>query len=192
MKTLGRAGLLMTWVVLVACAGRPKVPPCHVAILQELHARAKHMTAQQVEQVAATLCEEVRRAQLEPLVVLALVDLESGFDATVVSSRGATGLMQLMPPTTAAVAKRHHLVSPGTGDLDPAFNVTLGIRYLADLRSEFVSIDRALLAYNLGPPAMHALLQTHGKAFDATTQPFVMQVTQRLESLRHRYAPPAS
>ena len=192
MSVWGWAALLMAYGASVACAGRPKVAPCHVAILQELHARAKHMTAQQVDQVATTLCEEARRAQLDPLVTLALVDLESGFDATVVSSQGATGLMQLMPPTTAAMAKRHHLLSPARGAFDPAFNVKLGIRYLADLRAEFMSIDRALLAYNLGPPAVHALLRTHGKSFDATTQPFVMQVTQRLESLRRRYAPPAS
>jgi soluble lytic murein transglycosylase len=176
----------------VSCARRPSVPPCDVAILQEVRARAKHMTSEQVTQVAATLCEEVRHAKLDPLLALALVDLESGYDASIVSSQGAVGLMQLMPPTAAAVAKRHGLRPPADGSQDPAFNVTLGIRYLADLRGEFQSLERALLAYNLGPPATHALVRAHGAGFDATAQPFLIQVTKRFESLRSRYAPPPS
>ena len=183
--------LALVLLATAACTSRTKVPPCHVAILQELHARAKHMTSEQVAHVAAALCDEVRRANFDPLLALALVDLESGYDASSVSSQGARGLLQLMPPTAIAVARRHHLVPPATGPQDPAFNVTLGLRYLADLREEFPTVERALLAYNIGPPAMHALMRTHGAGLDVTSQPFFMQVSQRHQALQRRYAAPA-
>ncbi len=181
---------VLAMLAAAGCTSRPKAPPCHVAILQELQARATHMTSEQVTRVAATLCDEVRRAEFDPLLALALLDLESGYDAGATSSQGAIGLMQLMPPTAIAVARRHHLVPPATGPQDPAFNVMLGMRYLADLRQEFQTIERALLAYNLGPPATHALIRTHGSELNIAAQPFIVEVSQRHETLRRRYGQP--
>ncbi len=88
-----------------------------------------------------------RRYHIEPALVKAVIRCESNFDARAVSSKGAQGLMQLMPATQATL---------GLADaFDPLQNIDAGVRYLAALRRTF-GTDRALLlaAYNAGPQAV--------------------------------------
>lgn len=87
------------------------------------------------------------RHGLDPLLVHAVVRAESGYDARAVSSKGAAGLMQLMPAT----ARRY-----GVADrFDPAANVEGGVRYLRDLFALFGGDLRlALAAYNAGEGAV--------------------------------------
>ena len=71
---------------------------------------------------------------------------ESGFLTTVVSRKGAIGLMQLMPETARDLG-----VDPG----DPAQNVDGGTRYLRDLLLKYDGgLRHALAAYNAGPAAV--------------------------------------
>lgn len=101
-----------------------------------------------------------RRAQLEPLIdtaarasglrpelVHAVVRAESAYRADAISSKGARGLMQLMPET----AQRF-----GVTDLnDPRQNLRGGARYLSTLVKMFDSDLRlALAAYNAGENAV--------------------------------------
>ncbi len=86
---------------------------------------------------------------VDPALVYALTRLESNFDASAVSGRGARGLMQLMPSTAAAVAG--HWGSP----LDnPAVNLELGQRYMTYLAGQ-ATVQQDLLkvlgSYNGGP-----------------------------------------
>ena len=81
---------------------------------------------------------------------LAVMRQESGFDPEAASPAGARGLMQLMPATAAAVARR-------TGDADgplanPAVNMRLGTAYLHMLLDQFHgALPLAAAAYNAGP-----------------------------------------
>jgi hypothetical protein len=88
-----------------------------------------------------------RRHQVEPALVKAVIQCESNFDPTAVSSKGAQGLMQLMPATQATLGI--------TNAFDPLQNIDAGVRYLATLRQIF-GTDRSLLlaAYNAGPQAV--------------------------------------
>lgn len=88
-----------------------------------------------------------RRHHMEPALVKAVIRCESNFDASAVSSKGAQGLMQLMPATQTTL---------GVADaFEPLPNIDGGVRYLAALRQTFGS-DRSLLlaAYNAGPQAV--------------------------------------
>lgn len=87
------------------------------------------------------------RFGVEPALVRAVIAVESGYDPTAISKRGAGGLMQLMPET----AKRY-----GVSDVfDPVDNVRGGVQYLADLLSRFDNNLRlALAAYNAGESAV--------------------------------------
>jgi soluble lytic murein transglycosylase-like protein len=82
----------------------------------------------------------------------ALVATESGFDAKVVSPRGAVGLMQLMPNT----ASEYGLSADNPEALvkqllRPETNISVGARYLRDLLNKFPGrLDLALAAYNAG------------------------------------------
>ncbi|MBK8576072.1 MAG: lytic transglycosylase domain-containing protein [Elusimicrobia bacterium] len=89
---------------------------------------------------------------IDPVLVLALVRVESGFSPSARSRRGAMGLMQLMPETAREMAGRLGL-DPATLVLDdPETNIRLGIKYLDVLRQEFQDDSVALLAaYNAGP-----------------------------------------
>lgn len=77
---------------------------------------------------------------------------ESNFDPRAQSGVGARGMMQLMPPTAASVARRLGETYSIERLFDPEFNMRLGSRYLGDMISTFNgSYIMASAAYNAGP-----------------------------------------
>ena len=90
---------------------------------------------------------------IERALVLGLTRQESGFQTGVSSPAGALGLMQLMPDTARAMAnKTKQAYDPARLTSDPAYNVSLGTQYLADMLEKFGgSYELALSAYNAGP-----------------------------------------
>jgi len=96
--------------------------------------RARHLAL--IESVAALY-------GIDPLLVRAVVKVESNFNPDAVSNKGAQGLMQLMPATQGDL---------GVADpFDPRQNVDGGTRYLIDLIKRYDSVRKALWAYNAGP-----------------------------------------
>jgi hypothetical protein len=94
-----------------------------------------------------TFSAEVQRAasiyQLDEALLHAVISAESGYNPHVVSSKGAIGLMQLMPETV-----RHYRV---TNAFDPAQNINAGAQYLSSLLEKFDhNLQLALAAYNAG------------------------------------------
>jgi len=84
---------------------------------------------------------------LDPALVRAVVQAESGYNAAAVSNKGALGLMQLMPTTAVELA----VASP----FDPEENLRGGTRYLHGLLERFDGdVTLALAAYNAGPSAV--------------------------------------
>ncbi|MFZ2490100.1 MAG: lytic transglycosylase domain-containing protein [Thermoanaerobaculia bacterium] len=88
---------------------------------------------------------------VDPVLVRAVIQIESNFDPRSVSRKGARGLMQLMPAT----AKRYRVKDPH----DPEQGIRGGIHYLSDLLRMFPNdLRRVLAAYNAGEGAV----QRHG------------------------------
>lgn len=114
---------------------------------------------------------------LEPALLHAVIMVESGYNASARSPKGALGLMQLMPET----ARRF-----GTVDrADPEQNLRGGARYLARLLVEFNGeLSLALAAYNAGENAV----RRHGGRIPPylETQRYVPAVLARYEYLRQR------
>ena len=80
---------------------------------------------------------------IDPRLILALIKVESNFEERTRSSRGARGLMQLMPKTAEKFGAK-------SVD-DPGENIEAGTRYLKYLIDLFRGdLDRALAAYNSG------------------------------------------
>lgn len=79
---------------------------------------------------------------ISPRVLAAVAHVESRFQADVVSSAGAVGMMQLMPSTAASL---------GVDPLDPVASIDAAARLLRSQVDRFGSIELALAAYNVGP-----------------------------------------
>lgn len=84
------------------------------------------------------------RYNLDPLLVKSIIKVESGFNRFSVSSKGARGLMQLMPGTARDMRVFNVF--------DPAQNINGGVKYLKLMINKFGGDLRlALAAYNAGP-----------------------------------------
>ncbi|MCX8007064.1 MAG: lytic transglycosylase domain-containing protein [Coriobacteriia bacterium] len=108
------------------------------------------------------IAEAARDCGIDPYLVAAVINAESGFKPHLVSDAGAVGLMQLMPSTAQEVARGSGL-DPRRIDLrDPATNVALGTRHLADLLARFEDTATALAAYNAGAGAVGRWMAEEG------------------------------
>jgi soluble lytic murein transglycosylase-like protein len=130
--------------------------------------------------VAQAVINEAQRASLDPLLVLAVIHVESSFNPEVVSHAGAVGLMQLLEPTFRRELERNGLAGEPT---DPVTNVRAGVRYLRRLVDAFGgSTDLALMAYNAGPNRIGGHLRRGGIPERYFSYP--RKVNQELERLR--------
>lgn len=106
----------------------------------------------EIERLARTILSESRARGLSPSLVLAVIQIESGYYNFAVSPVGALGLMQIMPATGEMLARDLGVPWRGPTTLfDPLVNVRFGIAYLAWLHREYGNLSTALAAYNWGP-----------------------------------------
>jgi soluble lytic murein transglycosylase len=85
---------------------------------------------------------------VEPALVAAVIRTESRFDEEVRSSRGAHGLMQILPETARFISERGGV---GGDYRDPETNIRMGTWYLGYLQNRYEGDERlALAAYNSG------------------------------------------
>lgn len=103
--------------------------------------------AQGKRQLTPLIEHYARVHDVAPGLVAAIVGVESGFNASAVSPKGAVGAMQLMPATAA----RYGVTHPE----DPAQNIEAGVRHLKDLLVQHQgNVALALAAYNAGQGAV--------------------------------------
>jgi soluble lytic murein transglycosylase-like protein len=107
------------------------------------------------------------RHKVDPALVKAVINTESGGNPTAISRKGAVGLMQLIPGT----AQRF-----GVGNLfDPAQNVEAGTTYLRTLLDRYNGdLSKSLAAYNAGE---HAVDLSGGVPWYPETRRYVRKVT---------------
>jgi soluble lytic murein transglycosylase-like protein len=107
---------------------------------------------------------------VDPDLLDALVQQESGYSTTARSGVGAMGLTQLMPHTAAGLGV--------TNPFDPAQNLDGGAKYLKQQISRFGDVGTALAAYNAGPGAV---MKYGGIPPFRETQAYVRNILSRVE-----------
>jgi soluble lytic murein transglycosylase-like protein len=94
------------------------------------------------EKIREIVDEGANRSGLGTDLVRAVVRRESGYNPFATSTKGAQGLMQLMPSVQAQFGV--------TDPYDPTQNVAAGTRLLKQLLDRYGDLPRALGAYNAG------------------------------------------
>jgi soluble lytic murein transglycosylase-like protein len=112
-----------------------------------------------------------RDTNLPLALLVSVARVESNLDPAAHSSAGAIGLLQVMPPTAAALR-----LDPNR----PDSNVLAGARYLSLMLRRFGSADLALAAYNAGPTAV----ERSGGAPSTETLTYVANVNRVWQRLQ--------
>ena len=121
------------------------------------------------------IVESGKRNAVDPLLLYSIMHQESSFKRRALSYKGASGLMQLMPPT----ARRF-----GVNNIwDPKQNIEGGTRYMRWLLDQFEgNVELALAGYNAGEGAV----MKYGYRVPpyAETQEYVRRIGRRYSLIR--------
>jgi soluble lytic murein transglycosylase-like protein len=115
-----------------------------------------------------------KRNAVDPLLLYSIMHQESTFKRNALSPKGASGLMQLMPPT----ARRF-----GVSRIwDPQQNIEGGARYMRFLLDHFGDVQLALAGYNAGEGAV----MKYGNRIPPyrETQEYVRRISKRYNLMR--------
>jgi soluble lytic murein transglycosylase len=138
-----------------------------VKIFSIVQANRPDLLENEAWDLAEVILAESSKYKLDPLLILAVIDVESKFQFGAVSPAGARGIMQIMPATgkflvesVRALAKEIEVEQFVPEHLDdPIVNIKLGTYYLHDLRKSFQNVNNALIAYNLGPTELRIRME---------------------------------
>lgn len=154
MRSSRLAVALGALLALPAFAGEVKIEVrpdgTKVLINEPGEARARRLAARLVQPPDGELLRLIENQaydrELDPRLVQAVVQVESGYNPRALSNKGAIGLMQLMPGTAAQLAV--------DDPWDVEQNLRGGTSYLRQMLDRFGDLELALAAYNAGPEAV--------------------------------------
>lgn len=117
---------------------------------------AKRLSSKERLELASIITEQAELHNLDPLLVIALIHVESTFNTNAQSHKGAKGLMQLLPNTARYINKKTDKGIPENSNLfDAKTNIALGTAYMEYLLNKTNgNLKYALAAYNMGPANM--------------------------------------
>lgn len=143
----------------------------------------KTSSARVARETAKAIVGEANRRGVDPLLLMAIIEHESGFRPHARGRHGEIGLMQIRPESAAWIASRAGLPYEGPEQLkNPIFNIRLGAAYVGFLRARLNGPSlQYLSAYNMGAGAVRAKLKLGTKP-----KIYVAGVLGRYQGLRSR------
>lgn len=142
LPTLSGLALVLAFSAMAASARAETAAPAEAAA-PPLHTYASPLPMGGVE---SELADAAKLYGLDPALVKAVAQQESGLRQEARSHRGAVGVMQLMPKTARDM---------GIDPNDMRQNIRGGVGYLSQMMDTFGGdVSRALAAYNAGPGAV--------------------------------------
>ncbi len=139
--------------------------------IQELS--ANNVSKEDQLKIAKQVDETCSKYGQNPFLILAIMSTESSIQPWAASSKGASGLMQIMPSTGRYLSKQVKESPQLIGvKEDEEFdvphyrningNIELGTLYLTQLMLKYKSLEYAIYAYNLGPGLFEKRRETSG------------------------------
>lgn len=104
---------------------------------------------------------------LDPAFVASIINVESGFDKNAKSSKGAIGLMQIMPTTANYICMLNH--TSYTDLFSPEENIKIGCNYLLYLFDKFQDRKLVIVSYNAGETQVKKWLNDEEYSSDGKT-----------------------
>ncbi len=139
---------------------------------------------EEVGRLADVVYTESKKYNYDPMFVVAIILTESSFRRGQVSSKGARGLMQVMPFVGKDLAERMGMPWSGAQSLhEPQANIKLGTLHLFEQILEFRDIEKALLAYNMGETRLRGLLRNEKEL----PQNYIKKVLEYYKKLKETY-----
>lgn len=124
-----------------------------------------------MSQIQTAINNAASKYNIDPNLIKAIVQAESGFNPNAVSSAGAQGLMQLMPSTARGLGV--------TNSFDINQNIDGGTKYIKEKLDQFKDPRLALAAYNAGP---NSVIKYNGIPPYPETQNYVNTVMKYYDS----------
>jgi soluble lytic murein transglycosylase-like protein len=148
-----------------------------------LRADPQFWSEEQIRDLSQFILLKAKQYKISPLFIVSLIEVESRFQPSALSPKGAMGLMQVMPATAAFLASGdENLEWRGPEDLnDPKVNIEYGLRYVTRLKSRFQTPEHVLTAYNIGPGALAKKLK-NGEEISLSYYQKVMAAMQKYRS----------
>lgn len=127
--------------------------------------------------VDSAINEMAEKYNLDPALLAAMAEQESGFNQSAQSETGAMGIMQLMPGTAEGL---------GVDPSDLRGNLEGGAKYLRQMLDKYDGdVEKALAAYNAGPGSLDSVNGDISK-LSGETQKYVPSVMERYNKFKNK------
>lgn len=127
--------------------------------------------------VDSAINEMAEKYNLDPALVAAIAEQESGFNQSAQSEAGAMGIMQLMPGTAEGL---------GVDPSDLRGNLEGGAKYLRQMLDKYDGdVEKALAAYNAGPGNLDSVNGDISQ-LSGETQKYVPSVMERYNKFKNK------
>ncbi len=169
--------ILISLALLNISTSKANAAEVYDVIFQEIS--IYNQNAQESSWIAAAIMYAADTYEVHPLLITALMEVESRFNFKAISPAGAIGLMQIMPETAKTI---------GVNPYKPLENIMGGTIYLKNQLNRFSgygqnSLTYALAAYNAGP---QAVIDAGGVPNLSETKNYVVYVTDNYRKLLKR------